>query len=239
MISIHSGIHALRNFKVKTLQKKLQSKLPNLTLLFTEYIHFIESDTKLNPEDKSHLDKLLNYAPLINTSNSVDRVIVTPRQGTISPWSSKATDIVHLCGLKQIKRLERGINYHFNRQLKAGELDIVLNIIMDKMTESYLNNIKDADLLFNELEPTAHQNIDVILLGKSAIEKANIELGLALSDAEIEYLYNQFSALARNPTDIELMMFAQANSEHCRHKIFNADWVIDEEVQAISLFRND
>ena len=109
MISIHSGIQALRNFKVKTLQEKLQSKLPNLSLLCTEYIHFIESDTKLNPEDNSHLDKLLNYAPSIHTSNSVDNVIVTPRQGTISPWSSKATDIVHLCGLKQIKRLVRGI----------------------------------------------------------------------------------------------------------------------------------
>ena len=215
MISIHSGIQALRNFKVKTLQEKLQSKLPNLSLLFTEYIHFIESDTKLNSEDKSQLDILLNYAPSINTSNSIDSFIVTPRQGTISPWSSKATDIVHLCGLKQIKRLERGIKYHFNRQLKAEELDIVLNIIMDKMTESYLNNIKNAGLLFNELEPTAHQNIDVILLGKSAIEKANIELGLALSESEIEYLYNQFSVLARNPTDIELMMFAQVNSEHC------------------------
>ena len=236
MISIHSGIQALRNFKVKTLQEKLQSKLPNLSLLCTEYIHFIETDTKLNPEDKSHLDKLLNYAPSINTSNSVDNVIVTPRQGTISPWSSKATDIVHLCSLKQIIRLERGINYHFNRQLKTEELDIILNIIMDKMTESCLDNIKDAGLLFHELEPTAHQNIDVILLGKSAIEKANIELGLVLSEDEIEYLYNQFSALGRNPTDIELMMFAQVNSEHCRHKIFNADWVIDKEVQAISLF---
>ena len=222
MISIHSGIQALRNFKVKTLQEKLQSKLTNLSLLCTEYIHFIESDTKLNSEDKSHLDKLLNYAPSINISNSIDNIIVTPRHGTISPWSSKATDIVHLCGLKQIKRLERGINYHFNRHLKDKELDIVLNIIMDRMTESYLNNIKDADFLFSELKPKEYQNIDVLLLGKSAIEKANIELGLALSDVEIEYLYNQFSALGRNPTDIELMMFAQVNSEHCRHKIFNA-----------------
>ena len=136
MISIHSGIQALRNFKVKTLQQKLRLKLNNLTLLCTEYIHFIESDTKLSSEDKSHLDKLLNYAPSINTSNSIDSVIVIPRQGTISPWSSKATDIVHLCDLKQIKRLERGINYHFNRQLRPKELEIVLNIIMDKMTES-------------------------------------------------------------------------------------------------------
>ena len=236
MISIHSGIQALRNFKVKTLQEKLQSKLPNLSLLCTEYIHFIESDIKLNSEDKAHLDKLLNYAPSINISNSIDNIIVTPRHGTISPWSSKATDIVHLCGLKQIKRLERGINYHFNRHLKDEELDIALNIIMDRMTESYLNNIKDADFLFSELKPKEYQNIDVLLLGKSAIEKANIELGLALSDGEIEYLYDQFSALGRNPTDIELMMFAQVNSEHCRHKIFNADWIIDEEVQTISLF---
>jgi len=236
MISIHSGIQALRNFKVKTLQEKLQSKLPNLSLLCTEYIHFIESDMKLNSENKSLLNKLLNYAPSINISNSIDNIIVTPRHGTISPWSSKATDIVHLCGLKQIKRLERGINYHFNRHLKDKELDIVLNIIMDRMTESYLNNIKDADFLFSELKPKEYQNIDVLLLGKSAIEKANIELGLALSDVEIEYLYNQFSALGRNPTDIELMMFAQVNSEHCRHKIFNADWIIDEEVQPISLF---
>ena len=236
MISIHSGIQALRNFKVKTLQQKLRLKLTNLSLLSTEYIHFIESDTKLSSEDKSHLDKLLNYAPSINTSNSIDSVIVTPRQGTISPWSSKATDIVHLCGLKQIKRLERGINYHFNRQLKPKELEIVLNIIMDKMTESCLNNINNADILFSELEPTALQNINVTLLGRSAIEKANIELGLALSRDEIEYLYNQFSVLGRNPTDVELMMFAQANSEHCRHKIFNADWIIDKEAQAISLF---
>ena len=233
MISIHSGIQALRNFKVKTLQEKLQSKLPNLSLLCSEYIHFIESDIKLNFEDKTHLDKLLNYAPSINISNSIDNIIVTPRHGTISPWSSKATDIVHLCGLKQIKRLERGINYHFNRHLKDEELNIALNIIMDRMTESYLNNIKDADFLFSELKPKEYQNIDVLLLGKSAIEKANIELGLALSDVEIEYLYNQFSALGRNPTDIELMMFAQVNSEHCRHKIFNADWIIDEEVQPI------
>ena len=236
MISIHSGIQALRNFKVKTLQQKLRLKLTNLSLLSTEYIHFIESDTKLSSEDKSHLDKLLNYAPSINTFDSIDSVIVTPRHGTISPWSSKATDIVHLCGLKQIKRLERGINYHFNRQLKPKELEIVLNIIMDKMTESCLNNINNADILFSELEPTPHQDINVTLLGRSAIEKANIELGLALSRDEIEYLYNQFSVLDRNPTDVELMMFAQANSEHCRHKIFNADWIIDKEAQAISLF---
>ena len=138
MISIHSGIQALRNFKVKTLQEKLQLRLPDLSIVGAEFIHFVKSDKKLNTEDWRHLDKLLNYAPPINLSNTVCRVTVTPRQGTISPWSSKATDIVHLCGLKQIKRLERGINYHFNRQLQDGELDEVLGVVSDRMTESCL-----------------------------------------------------------------------------------------------------
>ena len=138
MISIHSGIQALRNFKVKALQEKLQLCLPDLSLVGAEFVHFVESDKKLNTKDRNNLDKLLNYAPPINLSNTVCRVTVTPRQGTISPWSSKATDIVHLCGLKQIKRLERGINYHFNRQLQDSELEEVLNIVSDKMTESYL-----------------------------------------------------------------------------------------------------
>ena len=236
MISIHSGIQALRNFKVKTLQEKLQLHLPDLTIVGAEFIHFIESDNKLNTEDRCHLDKLLNYAPPINLSNTGSSVIVTPRQGTISPWSSKATDIVHLCGLKQIKRLERGINYHFNRQLQNGELDGVLSIVLDRMTESYLKETSEAHKLFDELSPKECQSIDLIKFGRPAIENANIDLGLALSEVEIDYLFEQFSNLNRNPKDIELMMFAQANSEHCRHKIFNADWVIDNEKQAISLF---
>jgi len=236
MISIHSGIQALRNFKVKTLQEKLQLHLPDLKLISAEFIHFIESDNNLNTEDRCHLDKLLNYAPPINLSNTGSSVIVTPRQGTISPWSSKATDIVHLCGLKQINRLERGINYHFNRQLQNVELNEVLSIVLDKMTESYLKQTSEAHKLFDELSPKECQSIDLIKFGRSAIENANIDLGLALSEVEIDYLFGQFSNLNRNPKDIELMMFAQANSEHCRHKIFNADWIIDNQKQAISLF---
>jgi len=236
MISIHSGIQALRNFKVKTLQEKLQLRLPDLSIVGAEFIHFVESDKKLNTEDWRHLDKLLNYAPPINLSNTVCSITVTPRQGTISPWSSKATDIVHLCGLKQIKRLERGINYHFNRQLQAGELDEVLGVISDRMTESYLKEATEAHKLFDELSPKECQSIDLIKSGRSAIENANIDLGLALSEIEIDYLFEQFSNLNRNPKDIELMMFAQTNSEHCRHKIFNADWIIDDERQAVSLF---
>ena len=236
MISIHSGIQALRNFKVKALQEKLQLCLPDLSLVGAEFVHFVESDKKLNTKDWNHLDKLLNYAPPINLSNTVYSITVTPRHGTISPWSSKATDILHLCGLKQIKRLERGINYHFNRQLQDSELEEVLNIVSDKMTESYLKEYTEAHSLFDELAPKECQIIDLIKSGRSAIENANIELGLALSEVEIDYLFEKFSNLNRNPKDIELMMFAQANSEHCRHKIFNAEWIIDDKKQSISLF---
>ena len=236
MIATHSKIHALRSFKVNSLNQSIKLKTPNLEILATEFIHFIDLNEKLISNDQSKLDKLLNYAPQLISTFDNDNIIVTPRLGTISPWSSKATDIVNLCGLKGIKRIERGVIYHFNRKILQSELPQILDIIMDKMTESHLENLSNADSLFNEQEPKKFSNIDILSSGKSAIEESNGELGLALSDDEIDYLYNQFSKLNRNPKDIELMMFAQANSEHCRHKIFNADWTIDSEEQAISLF---
>ena len=159
MISFHSGIQALRNFQVKTLQEKLQSELSDLYFLGAEFVHFIKSDKKLNAKETSRLHKLLQYAPQINLSSSACNVIVTPRHGTISPWSSKASNIVHLCGLKKIDRLERGICYHFSRQLKSEELDKVLNLVLDKMTESYLEKINDAGRLFLELSPKKYQRI--------------------------------------------------------------------------------
>ena len=236
MIATHSKIHALRSFKVNSLNQSIKLKTPNLEILATEFIHFIDLYEKLTSNDQSKLDKLLNYAPQLISTFDNDNIIVTPRLGTISPWSSKATDIVNLCGLKGIKRIERGVIYHFNRKILQFELPQILDIIIDKMTESHLENHSNADSLFNEQEPKKFSNIDILSSGKSAIEESNGELGLALSDDEIDYLYNQFSKLNRNPKDIELMMFAQANSEHCRHKIFNADWTIDSEEQAISLF---
>ena len=236
MIAFHTGIQALRNFKVTALNKKISLVIPNIELVSSEYIHFIESEEDLNTSNKATLDKLLNYAPEANLSNSNFQITISPRIGTISPWSSKASEICKLCGLLSVKRVERGITYHFNRKTNGKELTTILEFVMDKMTESYLENLKDSSLLFNELEPSNFNSIDILNNGKSAIKKANMELGLALSDSEISYLFESFTSLQRNPRDIELMMFAQANSEHCRHKIFNADWTIDSEKQAISLF---
>ena len=236
MISFHSGIQALRNFKVRDLNEKINTAFPHIKLLSSEYIHFVETDNELSNKNQLILDKLLNYSPQLDTSNSLQKIIITPRVGTISPWSSKATDICQLCSLNEIKRIERGIIYHFSQEIKSEELEAILNFVMDRMTESHLRNIDDSSLLFDELKPNSYKSIDILKDGKSAIIHANIELGLALSDGEINYLYDNFNDLKRNPRDIELMMFAQANSEHCRHKIFNADWTIDSEKQAISLF---
>ena len=236
MISLHSGIQALSKFKVSALQEKLSASLPSLTLLGAEFTHFIDSKSALNTKDSEHLHKLLNYAPRVDFSHSSDHLTITPRQGTISPWSSKASDIAHLCGLNDLSRVERGITYHFDKALTETETGQVLAVIMDKMTESFLKDSADAHLLFDELTPKPSQSVDILGGGRRALENANSALGLALSDVEIDYLIENFNKLNRNPKDIELMMFAQANSEHCRHKIFNADWVIDDEAQAISLF---
>ena len=236
MISFHTGIQALRKFKVNSLNERIQALFPDLELIGTEYIHFIQSDKDLNQSNKKALYKLLDYAPEVNLVNSKHKITITPRIGTISPWSSKATDICKLCGLSVVSRIERGINYHFDRAVSANELATILELVMDKMTESVLNDMNDSDLLFNEFMPNKFDTIDILSQGKSAINRANNELGLALSQSEINYLFDSFVAIERNPRDIELMMFAQANSEHCRHKIFNADWTIDSEKQAISLF---
>ena len=236
MISFHSGIQALRKFKVNSLNQRIKALIPDLELTGTEYIHFIESEKNLSQSNKKILHKLLNYSPKVNLKNSKYKVTIIPRIGTISPWSSKASDICKICGLSVISRVERGINYHFDRTINANELVTILELVMDKMTESHLNNINDSDLLFKKLMPNEFNTIDLLVKGKSAITEANSELGLALSQSEINYLFESFVAIGRNPRDIELMMFAQANSEHCRHKIFNADWTIDSEKQAISLF---
>ncbi|MGE4570661.1 MAG: phosphoribosylformylglycinamidine synthase [Gammaproteobacteria bacterium] len=236
MISLHSGIQALSKFKIKALQEKLSVSLSGITLLGVEFTHFIDSKSELSAEHTEQLNKLLNYAPAVDYSHSSDHLTITPRQGTISPWSSKASDIAHLCGLSELNRVERGITYHFDKTLNEDSTSKVLSIIMDRMTESFLKDSTDAHSLFDELTPKTSQSVDILSGGKAALEQANNTLGLALSDVEIDYLIDSFTALDRNPKDIELMMFAQANSEHCRHKIFNADWVIDDEAQAISLF---
>ena len=162
MISFHSGIQALRKFKVKSLNEKIKSFIPDINLIGTEYIHFIESDLELSSSNKTLLDKLLNYAPKVDLKISKKIITISPRIGTISPWSSKASDICQLCGLSIISRVERGINYHFDRKTSDKDLDIILELVMDKMTESHLQNINDSSLLFNELKPSKFNIIDII-----------------------------------------------------------------------------
>jgi len=167
-------------------------------------------------------------------------LLVVPRPGTISPWSSKATDIAQHCGLDAVRRLERGTTYRLQPMsaegLDATALATAAALLHDRMTEVVLRDPAEAERLFMQAEPRALTRVALLADGRAALEQANIELGLALSADEIEYLAERFTALGRDPTDVELMMFAQANSEHCRHKIFNADWVIDGEPQPQSLF---
>ena len=234
MIHTHQGISALGAFKTKALQVKISKAQPGLNLLAAEFIHLADLNETLTEVETNHLDHLLSYAPVLSANAAQSSIVVIPRLGTISPWSSKATDIVHLCDINKIRRIERATIYHFDAKITNSAL--VLAAIMDKMTESVLDSINDAHTLFDNFEPQPFTSVDILVKGKSALEKTNIELGLALSDGEVDYLVESFIKLERNPTDIELMMFAQANSEHCRHKIFNADWTIDGVEQAKSLF---
>ena len=161
-----------------------------------------------------------------------------PRIGTISPWSSKATDIAHNCGLNQVVRLERGIAYYVASEsaLSETQREAVISCLHDRMVEVVMSDFEQASALFSHAEPAPMSQVDVIGGGRAALERANIELGLALAEDEIDYLVEAFVELGRNPNDVELMMFAQANSEHCRHKIFNASWDIDGQAQEKSLF---
>lgn len=231
MIKTIKNIQALSAFKQKALNKKLSHF--DLQLVSTEFVHFADCKNTLTDDESITLKKLLSYEVQTDVTGSVE-IIVIPRLGTISPWSSKASDILHLCGLEKVKRIERGIIYHFDKTITDKKA--ILSIVMDKMTESELLSMDDAHTIFDDFEPQAFSSVDILAQGKSALEHANATLGLALSEGEIDYLIDNFTQLERNPTDVELMMFAQANSEHCRHKIFNADWTIDGETQAKSLF---
>jgi len=200
-----------------------------------EYLHIAETERDLSPEEYKKLEILLEYGDVrkgaINRAHTDIQLIVAPRAGTISPWSSKATDIVHICGLSAIKRIERAVVWNFTDGLPPESM------LFDRMTEQIFRKKEELAALFAHNEPKPLSRIPVLEQGKAALEKANSELGLALSSDEMDYLTNRFKGLKRNPSDVELMMFAQANSEHCRHKIFNAEWEINGEKQDLSLFQ--
>jgi phosphoribosylformylglycinamidine synthase len=240
------GSNALSAFRTQRLLSQLQAVEPAIVGVSGRFLHFIDAPAAPNPEEVGRLNALLTYGEPFSGETEGEEFVVIPRFGTISPWASKATDIVHNCGMTHIHRVERGISYRV--QLKSGlfggakklsddALQAVADLLHDRMTESVLRNANDASGLFRELEVKPLAFIDVLGGGKDALNRANAELGLALSDDEIDYLVNAFTQAKRNPTDVELMMFAQANSEHCRHKIFNADWTIDGVRQDKSLFQ--
>ena len=239
------GSNALSSFRTQRLLSQLQKVDAGIVGVSGRFLHFIECATPLAEDDRHRLDGLLLYGePFAGNADGAEFVII-PRFGTISPWASKATDILHNCGMTHIKRVERGIAYHVTmksgmlggiKTLSDASAQNVLPLLHDRMTETVLRNAQDAAGLFRELDAKPLESIDIITGGKDALLHANTELGLALSDDEIDYLLNAFTQARRNPTDVELMMFAQANSEHCRHKIFNADWTIDGEQQDLSLF---
>jgi len=233
------GAPALSNFRLKKLLLDLQALEPAVRDVSARYWHLVDTGSELAPGEHQVLERLLAYGPL--TDHGEDRgqlVLVVPRFGTISPWSSKATDIAHICGLASIERIERGIAYFLSapEPLPEATIGALAGRLHDRMTESVCLEPAQARRLFSHHGPDPLIVVDLLEGGADALRQANADLGLALSEDEIDYLVENFRQLGRNPTDAELMMFAQANSEHCRHKIFNADWIIDGQVQPKSLF---
>ena len=240
MISLR-GSAALSPFRIEKIQNKLNEICPNIGHIYAEFWHFVWVDGALTAQQENTLNQILTYGPSMQAEEpNGEFILVLPRVGTISPWASRATDIVQHCGLPEVQRVERGIAYYVQTKsgqpLTVAERQALLPLIHDRMTESVFANKQDAGKLFHTDTPKPLSTIDVLQGGKAALNQANNEMGLALSPDEVDYLFDNYTKMQRNPTDVELMMFAQANSEHCRHKIFNADWVIDGEAQAQSLF---
>lgn len=231
------GAPALSAFRHGKLLDLLTQHVPAVTGLYAEFAHFAEVTGALNAEEEQVLARLLKYGPSVPVQEPAGRLfLVVPRFGTISPWSSKASDIARNCGLAKIERLERGIAYYVTGELSEADAQAVAARLHDRMTQLVLNELEEASALFSHAQPKPLTVVDILAGGRAALEKANLELGLALAEDEIDYLVKSFVELGRNPHDVELMMFAQANSEHCRHKIFNASWDIDGQAQDKSLF---
>ncbi|MBD2781322.1 phosphoribosylformylglycinamidine synthase [Xenorhabdus szentirmaii] len=238
-MEILRGSPALSAFRITKLLSQCQEKCLPVTEIYAEFVHFADVNAPIEINEREKLDRLLKYGPSLEEHEPKGQLLlVTPRPGTISPWSSKATEIVHNCGLSQIARLERGIAYYIQSPYMDDEQwQVLLALLHDRMMESVFTQFEEAEALFIHQQPAPLKEIDILQSGRNALEAANIELGLALASDEIDYLLRSFQSLKRNPTDVELYMFAQANSEHCRHKIFNADWVIDGQAQPKSLFK--
>ncbi|MDG3087306.1 phosphoribosylformylglycinamidine synthase [Vibrio hannami] len=239
-MEILRGSPALSEFRVNKLLELCRENALPITGIYAEFMHFADVESALDSSELDKLKKLLTYGPTIQEHEPEGLLLlVTPRPGTISPWSSKSTDIANNCGLTKVKRLERGTAYFVEvaQELTEEQVQVLKSLIHDRMMETVYSEMESAQALFTVAEPAPVQAVDILVGGRKALEEANVSLGLALAEDEIDYLVENFTKLGRNPNDIELMMFAQANSEHCRHKIFNADWTIDGVEQEKSLFK--
>ena len=237
------GRNALSPFRITKLTAAITAARPGhlIERIGATYWHFVEVERELTSSERATLARLLTYGPHDEAANDDGAfMLVVPRPGTISPWSSKATDIARNCGLAPVRRIERGVGYRIATRggspLSDAERTALLPLLHDRMTESVFASLDDARLLFSHFAPKPLTTIPLLAQGRAAIECANAELGLALAPDEIDYLDANFRRIGRDPTDVELMMFAQANSEHCRHKIFNASWIVDGVLQDQSLF---
>ena len=233
------GAPALSAFRQRKLLVSLKQAVPTITNVKAEYLHFADISQPLSNKEADTLKALMQYGPMEQAvSASGQLLLVAPRPGTISPWSSKATDIAHNCGLQDVQRIERGTAYYIDSSEPFSEqqLNEVSSLLHDRMVETVFYDLQQAQTLFEQHQPAPLTSVDIMGGGVGALREANVSLGLALADDEIDYLVASFEGLERNPTDAELMMFAQANSEHCRHKIFNASWTLDGEDQPNSLF---
>ncbi|WP_137920734.1 phosphoribosylformylglycinamidine synthase [Hydrogenophaga sp. 2FB] len=244
------GGNAVSDFKVQQILPRLAGISDKITSLSARFVHLACFDGEPDATALQRVGELLTYGEPSTAAHDqleaagAPALLVMPRLGTVSPWASKATDIAHNCGLA-LHRVERLVEFRVG--LKSGllgkkgslseeQLRAVADLLHDRMTESVSLDRSQAQALFTELHPTPMEQVDVLGGGRGALERANTDWGLALADDEIDYLVNAFNGLKRNPTDVELMMFAQANSEHCRHKIFNAQFTIDGVAQDKSLF---
>ena len=233
------GAPALSQFRIDKLLHSLQARNARVLAVSSRLIHFVDAAQPLSESELELLGRLLTYGPRAHLqAERGQRLLVTPRVGTVSPWSSKATDIARVCGLKCVRRLERGTLYFIDAEARLTEPELreLGALLHDRMTESLFLDTLEPKELFHAAPPRPLRVVALGEDGRAALARANLAWGLALSSAEIDYLVAAFGKLGRDPTDVELMMFAQANSEHCRHKIFNAQFIVDGAQMPMSLF---
>lgn len=240
------GSSVLSPFRREQLLKRFSALGLPVSDISGQYEHYVWLESPLDDAGRAQLARLLEYGTPTSDKDGRNALVlrVFPRLGTVSPWASKATDIAHNCGLSTVRRIERGVRYTLtpmrgllgSKTLDAMQLEQIAALLHDRMTETVVDTAFDGQALFASLPGKSTATVDVLAEGRQALTEANTALGLALSEDEVDYLADAFSGLGRNPTDVELMMFAQANSEHCRHKIFNASWVIDGAPQSETLF---